>query len=244
MKIATIQCCPAYGKKTENLRHVAQLVLDAAKERPDLVILPELVTSGYSMMSRADADAFAEVIEPGNTTYDIMAALSAKTNAAIVWGMVERDKGTGDLYNSQVFLAGQTCVSYRKVNLWGNDWLWAKPGRANPPVVDFQGKKVGLLICRDVRDKKDSNWKSFYEKGDSDVVVLSSNWGRGAFPSGSWMDFAKDNNTTLVVSNRYGEEPHGANDFGQGGICVVYPDQRVHCEGLVWGQDCIVYAEV
>lgn len=50
------------------------------------------------------------------------------------------------------------------------------------------------------------------------------------------------NHTTLVVSNRYGTEI--PNNFGEGGICGIYPDQRVMTEGLVWNQDCTVYAEV
>jgi hypothetical protein len=56
------------------------------------------------------------------------------------------------------------------------------------------------------------------------------------------MNFVEENNTTLVVSNRYGIEAN--NDFGAGGIGIISPDGTVQCKGLVWGQDCIVYGEV
>jgi predicted amidohydrolase len=103
-------------------------------------------------------------------------------------------------------------------------------------------KKVGLLICRDVRDKKDDKWSSFYEKGDADIVAMSANWGDGGFPAVSWMEFAKDNKVALIVANRYGKEI--PNDFGEGGICVVEPSGKVHCDGIVWNQPCIVYADL
>jgi predicted amidohydrolase len=131
-------------------------------------------------------------------------------------------------------------VSYRKINLFGNDFLWAHPGRANPPVVSTPYGKVGLLVCRDVRDKSDK-LDSFYEPGDAKIVAFSANWGKGGFPAVTWMDFAKDNKTTLVVANRYGLESH--NDFGFGGSCIISPEGVVSVRGLQWGADCIVMGE-
>ncbi len=244
MRVAAVQFRPALWDKEGNLGRLSALVRQAAEQGAELIVLPELCTTGYSFMSHAEAQAVAEGAGPGGRTFGFMEALSKEHHVAIAWGMVEVDPGTGSLYNSQVIVGPFGWTQYRKINLWGNDWLWAKPGRANPPIVTYKGKKVGLLVCRDVRDKKSDEWKSFYEKGDADIVCFSANWGKGGFPAVGWIEFAEENGATLVVSNRYGEEPHGANDFGQGGICVIYPDQRVVCEGLVWSRDCIVYAEV
>ena len=78
--------------------------------------------------------------------------------------------------------------------------------------------------------------------GDADIVAFSSNWGDGGFPAVNWMDFAKENHTVLVVANRYGQET--CNNFGEGGSCIVEPGGKVHCQGLQWNQDCIIYADV
>jgi predicted amidohydrolase len=129
---------------------------------------------------------------------------------------------------------------YAKVNRFANDFLWAEKGTKSPPVVDFQGRKVGLLICRDVRDKA-PEWEEFYEPGDADIVAFSSNWGGGGFPATSWVTFAESNRTWLVVANRYGKEAN--NDFGEGGVCVVSPKGKIFCEGIKWGKPCIVYAD-
>lgn len=138
-------------------------------------------------------------------------------------------------------------MSYRKANLWGNDFLWAKEGRENPPVAqlaqrDGKVKKVGLLICRDARDMKDEHWDNFYESGDADFVCFSANWGNGGFPSITWIQFSKNNQCCLVVSNRHGREAN--NEFGEGGICVIHPDGDINVEGLRWNEDCIVYGDV
>jgi predicted amidohydrolase len=255
MKVAAVQFAPTYGDKLGNLRKVARLVLHAAENGARLIVLPELVTTGYSFMGEEDAIPVAEEISLNSLTMKAMHALASAYNVHLVWGMVEREVGTNKLYNSQVYIDPTGYFeSYRKVNLWGNDILWAHEGKGNPPVIRAKFEagigepsttlRVGLLICRDVRNKKDDKWTDFYESGDADVVCFSANWGNGGFPSTTWWDFAKDNNTWLIVANRYGKEV--PNDFGEGGICVIEPSGKVHCDGLKghWLQDCVVYCDI
>jgi predicted amidohydrolase len=246
IKVAAVQFAPVMGQKAENLRRLAHLVAGAAKAGAELVVLPELCATGYSFMGEEEARPHAESIEPASTTLGVFRALAKKFGIHLLGGLVEIDRGTGDLHNSQIY-ADPTgyFLSYRKVNPWGNDYLWAKPGIGNPPVVRAKfretTRKVGLLICRDARNKKNDDW-SFYGPGDADIVCLSANWGNGGFPSTTWMDFVEENKSALIVSNRYGKE--GCNDFGEGGVCVIEPSGKVHCQGLVWSRDCFVIAEV
>ncbi len=248
MKVAVVQFAPVFKAMQDNLRKLAGFVKEAAQNGAKLVVLPELATTGYSFMSKAEAAECAEPIPEGQT-FKVMKALSERLGVHVVWGMVEKVPQTGKVHNSQVLVApnGQW-VSYQKVNPWGNDWLWADEGRANPPILscDFGEhgtKKVGLLICRDVRDRKNDKWSDFYESGDADLVAFSSNWGNGGFPAIAWIDFVRDNNITLLVSNRYGKESH--NDFGHGGVCAITANPfEIKCDGLVWDADCIVYADV
>lgn len=252
IKVAAVQFCPQFEDKLGNLRRMAYLVKQASEANAKLIVFPELATTGYSLMSKEQALLVAEPIHPDMLTFKSMRVLAESFRVHLVWGMVEYDPGTGDVYNSQVYVSPNgVWTSYRKVNRWGNDYFWARPGRANPAIVtasfDVPGeapveKKIGLLICRDARDKKDDNWKSFYEKGDADIVCLSANWGDGGVPSVTWMEFVENNHATLIVSNRYGKEAN--NDFGEGGVCIIEPPDTVHCEGLRWYEDCVVYAEV
>jgi len=254
LRVAAVQFAPTFGDLHGNLRRIAHLVLAATENGARLVVLPELATTGYGFMDEEEAAPFAEVISPESLTMKAMMALAKSRNAHLVWGMVERDKGTGDLYNTQVIVDPTGFFeSYRKVNLWGNDKLWAQPGRGSPPVIRARfeigigeptlTKKVGLLICRDVRNK-DGKDGELYEKGDADIVAFSANWGDGGFPATAWWEFAEDNKVWLIVANRYGKEV--PNDFGEGGICVISPEGKVHCKGLKghWFQDYIVYCDI
>jgi predicted amidohydrolase len=259
MKVAAVQFAPKLKDRQENLTAAVILASRAAQAGAKLIVLPELCLTGYSFMSYEEARPYAEDIEEWPNGWSksnppssliAMRELTSKYGCAIAWGLVTISGAnrTNQLHNSQVLmLPDGSITTYNKVNLWGNDFLWSTSGKQSPPIVKFGGKKIGLLICRDVRDRS-SGFKDFYEKGDADIVAFSSNFGDGGFPSTSWMDFAKENRTTFVVSNRYGRE--GANNFGEGGICIIEPPSegreygRVHCEGLKWGEPCIVYAEV
>lgn len=247
MKVAVTQFAPVFKSYVENVQTAASLVTQAIKGGANLVVLPELCTTGYSFLSKDEAEPFAEVLgEPIQTGHinsmTVMMGLAKRLNVAIAWGLVRKEAGTGELYNSQalVFPDG-SWTSYDKINPWGNDFIWATEGRASPPIVAYLGRKIGLLICRDVRDKAPA-WKDFYESGDADIVCFSSNFGDGGFPAVNWVEFAKGNKVWFAVSNRYGKEEN--NNFGEGGICVIEPSGKVHCDGLRWNQPCIVYADI
>ncbi len=218
---------------------MGRLVVEAAEQGAEIIVLPELATCGYSHMSEAAARPFSEPVE--GLSYQVVHRLCVRHNVYVAYGFMEAGPN-GDLHNAQALVGPHGLeATYRKMNPWGQDWIWAKPGTASPPIVKVRGKRVGLLICRDVRDKTDEV-ESLYEAGDTDLVCFSANFGAGAFPSGSWVKFAKDNKTHLIVSNRYGTEAN--NDFGSGGICVITPGGDVLCEGLRWAEPCIVYADV
>ena len=251
MKVATVQFAPGFKQKSENLMKLAKLVIEAARNGAKLVVLPELCTTGYSFMSEEEARPFAESPNwlddldsiRSDTAVGVFSKLARKLDVHIIFGFVGLDLGSNKIHNSQLYISPEGDYAYyHKLNPWGNDYLWAAKGRSNPPVVHVEGRRVGLLVCRDVRDKVNKDWTNLYSPGDADVVCLSANWGKGGFPSGSWMDFVEENKTALVISNRYGLEEH--NDFGGGGICIIEKSGKVHCTGLKWNEDCIVYGDI
>jgi len=242
MLVAAIQMQPVFKDRETNIRRAMLLATEAAVAGAKVIVLPELMTTGYSFMSMDEAHPFGEVLQATSVSMGVFSRLAQKYNVHIAWGLVEQDPGTRALYNAQVLMSPDgTWVSYRKVNFFANDFLWAVPGRGNPPVKVTEHGKIGLLICRDVRDKSDK-LDSFYEKGDANIVAFSANWGKGGFPATTWMEFAKSNGVSLIVANRYGEELN--NDFGQGGSCIISPSGVISCEGLRWGADCIVMGDV
>jgi predicted amidohydrolase len=240
MLSAAVQFAPIFMNYEANLAQMTRLTMRAAKAGARLVVLPELSTCGYSFLNEDEARPFAESVDDGRTSRT-MTSLCSRFDVHVAYGFMAAGDN-GELHNCQALVGPQGVkASCRKLNQFGNDWLWATAGTESPPVVTIDGKRVGLLICRDVRDKSDT-LSDLYEAGDADVIAYSANFGNGAFPSGSWIKFAKRNKVHMIVSNRFGKEHN--NDFGEGGICIIAPDGKVNCRGLEWSKPCIVYGEV
>lgn len=247
MKAAAVQFAPVFKDLTANLDTMGQLAMEAAKAGAELIVFPELATTGYSFSSREEAQPFSEPLlaEKGpSPSLDHMTHISKGTGAAIAWGFVE--DAQEKLFNSQCLVTPDgRYATYRKRNLWACDFWWATPGDVSPTIIEWKGRKIGLLVCRDIRDKSDAA-AEIYEPGDADIVAFSSNFGNGPIPAVSWVEFAIDNRVTLVASNRYGDEEGDEtySNFGKGGICIIRPDGKCLREGLKLGAPCIVMADV
>lgn len=247
MRTAAVQFAPVFCDIGTNLNTMGSMVREAASQGAQLIVLPELCTAGFSFQSTNEVLPFAETLQDfmqpdGPASMNLVGKLSGELGVAVAWGLVEKDRGSGNLYNTQVLmLPDGSHHSYRKINRFGNDFIWATEGNQSPPVAQFLDKKIGMLICRDAKNKG-SLWTDFYEKGDADIVCFSANWGDGGIPSATWVKFATTNKTWFVVGNRYGQERN--NNFGEGGVCIIDPEGKVYCSGIEWSEPCIVYADV
>jgi predicted amidohydrolase len=145
VRLATVHFRPS-GKKTaaENCRLFAPLIEDAARQKADLVVLPETVTVCGNGLSYADA---AEPI-PGPST-DYFAELARRHRLHLVVGLVERDRHL--IYNVAVLIDpdGQLLGKYRKVALPRTEIEGGITPGTEYPVFQTRFGKVGLMICYD-----------------------------------------------------------------------------------------------
>lgn len=238
----------------DNFRRMQPLLIQAARLGSQLIVLPELCCTGYSFMDPDEAIQVAEL--PDGPTFLVMRTFAIQAQAYVSYGYVESD-GAGKLYNSGTMIgpSGEVVTRYRKVNLFGNDFLWATPGIDAAPIIRTELGLMSMIICRDLRDRIPSNiprlaaeaGKRHYDGQKVDIVAACVNWGRGGFPANSWMDFVANNHCILAVTNRWGTEngSHGfEQDFGQGGSAVIEPSWRVHTKGLKFNADCVVTAAI
>jgi len=144
MRIGLLQFAPRHGDVPANLDHIARAL---AKVRADLVVLPELCTTGYLFTSRPEIAGLAEPV-PAGPTCEAMAKLSRDTNCAIVWGMAET---TGQrIFNSAVMVTPQNEFHvYHKAHLFVDEKDLFDPGESPFPVFDLGSVKVGMLVCFD-----------------------------------------------------------------------------------------------
>ncbi len=145
VRLATVHYVPKSGKTPEgNCRLFDPLIEQAARQKADLVVLPETLTQ------TGVGKTYAEVSEPvpGPST-EYFGTLAKKHNLYIVAGLVERDAHL--IYNVAVLIGpdGKLVGKYRKVTLpRGEIEMGVAPGHEYP-VFDTRFGKVGMMVCYD-----------------------------------------------------------------------------------------------
>jgi predicted amidohydrolase len=147
--VTTVVCCqlaPRVGRLQDNLDTISAALESAAEIGADVVVLPELATSGYCFDSLDEARACA--IAPEHAAIATWSERAA--GAVVVAGFAERAPD-GTLYNSAALVdpAGVRAV-YRKTHLWDTEKLWFTPGDAPAPVVETAHGRIGVMICYDL----------------------------------------------------------------------------------------------
>jgi predicted amidohydrolase len=227
---------------SDNIRKAIPLIHSAGELGSEIVVLPELCFTGYAHIDLNSASLLCEL--RNGSTYQKMAKLSQDLSCYIAYGFMERHNSK--LYNSANLIGpnGDLLTTYRKRNLWANDFLWANPGANEPEILSTTHGGISLLICRDLRSKSpphQGNEPIFHQK-KPDVVLACANWGKSGFPPTNWMDFCKRNECMLAVANNYGiEENQGyVLDFGCGGSSIIDKNWKVKSSGLIFNKNCVV----
>jgi predicted amidohydrolase len=145
VRLAAIHFRPQGGKTPlDNCRQFAPLIAEAARQRADLVVLPETLTFYRLGLTFLDV---AEPV-PGPST-EFFGELAKKHNLYIVAGLVERDRHL--IYNVAVMLGpdGGIVGKYRKVSLPRNEIESGIAPGNEYPVFETRLGKVGMMICYD-----------------------------------------------------------------------------------------------
>jgi len=145
VRLAAVHFRPNAGKTpAEKSRSFAPLIEDAARQRADLVVLPETLTYFGTGLS------FAECAEPvpGPST-EYFGELAKKHGLYIVAGLVERDKHL--IYNVAALLGpdGRFAGKYRKVCLPREEIAAGIAPGDDYPIFNTRFGKLGMMVCYD-----------------------------------------------------------------------------------------------
>lgn len=146
IRVGLVQGAPRFGRTAENLERAVEL---AGTIEADLVIVPELWSSGYVFSSHREVAELAEDAETGATATALHAA-AKRERRHYVAGFPE--KARGRFYNSAL-LVGPSGVKavYRKLHLFEREREWFSPGNLPLAVHRVGPARVGLMICFDWR---------------------------------------------------------------------------------------------
>jgi beta-ureidopropionase len=146
LRIAVGQMEPRINDHDGNMSRMRAILDSASDNDVDVLVLPELVNSGYVFDSIQEVDALAEAIPDG--PFSKMLLEWSSRNALVVAGLAERVENS--FYNSAgVFGNGSHLVTYRKIQLFDREKEWFQPGNEEPPVVEFRGHRFGVIVCFD-----------------------------------------------------------------------------------------------
>jgi len=145
MKLALVQMDVRNGDRRANLQSISRRLKHVSA---DLVVLPELASSGYLFKNRRALRKLAEYPSPGSPTYDLLFGLSRSTGAVIVAGFPEKDGSK--IYNSAMVVGSKGLLGvYRKVHLFDREHLIFDPGDTGFKTWKVKGTTVGVMICFD-----------------------------------------------------------------------------------------------
>jgi predicted amidohydrolase len=205
LNITLVQFTPEFGKPADNLKQIADLLQGI---ETDIIVLPELCTTGYSFLTRDEAFAAAEGPDGQSTAF--FNRLAKDYKAMVIAGFAEK---SGDkVYNSAIIASpdGATKI-YRKTHLFYREKECFSEGDSGFFVIQHPLKdcKVGVMVCNDWRYPEAA--RSLALLG-ADIIACPSNlvsnvWGIGMAAR------ALENKVYVAVANRCGTE---IRDLGDG----------------------------
>lgn len=169
LKISYIQS-ELYWQDPQANRAMFEEKIWSIDEDTDLIILPEMFTTGFSM----DAEGNAEVM--GTFTLKWMQQLASQKNAAITGSVIIKDKA--DFYNRLLFVRPDgTYFHYDKRHLfrYAGEHENYTPGKERL-LVEWKGWKICPMICYDLRFPVWSRNSFEGDKGDYDLLIYVANW--------------------------------------------------------------------
>jgi 5-aminopentanamidase len=172
------QIAPAIGDRAANQAKAVTAIATSAAAGADIIVLPELVLSGYMFQSPQEARALA--VAPDDAIFGEWA--DAAGDASLVVGGFPELGEDGRLYNSAALLNRDGIIAiYRKVHLWDQEKVIFTPGVQAPPIIDTPGGRVGVLICYDLEFPEMTRGIAL---GGADLIVAPTNWPYEMRPEG------------------------------------------------------------
>ena len=215
LKLAVVQFTPEFGEKQKNLARMQQLVESVTA---DIIVFPELCTTGYFFLSRAEIDRVAETADGESSHF--FQNMAHKKNAVVVAGFAERYQK--NLYNSCFVVVPEVNKPfvYRKTHLFYKENDCFDPGDTGFFVVADKKRdvRIGPMVCYDWRFPESARILTLM---GADVIACPANliteaWKR-VMPAR-----AIENNVYLAVANRAGSEKRNDEELRFKGSSAIY----------------------
>jgi predicted amidohydrolase len=179
IRVACLQLAPRIGDTEYNRTLSAARIRDAAAQGAQVIVLPELMQSGYLFSDLREALDHAESLS--GPTVTLWAQLARALEVVVVAGFCER-LNDHQVANSAVLIQPEGLISlYRKAHLWDAEKLIFTPGNQPPPVVQTRFGRIGMLICYDLEFPE---WVRLPALAGAELLCAPVNWPDAPRPAG------------------------------------------------------------
>ena len=214
LKITLLQSEIMWEDPAANLAHYGEL-LDKMVEPTDLIILPEMFTTGFTM----NPAPYAE--EMGGLGMRWMASQAKRWKAAVVGSLIIKEQG--QYYNRLIWMEADG-----KYQTYDKRHLFAMAGEhehyaagTERLIIDYNGWRICPMICYDLRFPVWSRNDDAY-----DLLIYTANWpNKRAY---DWMTLLRaraiENQCYVAAVNRIGTDVNGHEYNGDS--CVIDPGWR------------------
>jgi predicted amidohydrolase len=205
-RIACCQIAPRIADLAANSELIANTIAAAVTDGAEVIVLPELATSGYMFADTDEARSVAITISAPELT-----VWSAAAGAAVVIGGFCELGDDGRLYNSAAVIDASGVVArYRKTHLWDREKLIFTPGDARPPVVATAYGAIAVMVCYDLEFAELTRRVAL---DGAELIAVPLNWPWFDRPEGerpgeviTAMSTARTNKVAVAACDRAGTE--------------------------------------
>ncbi|MCT2535157.1 carbon-nitrogen family hydrolase [Aquibacillus koreensis] len=214
MKVSMIQYDIVFGNPKENYKKVEQLIKQAVDSKPDILILPELWTTGYDL-NRLDEIAD----EDAQDTIKFISNLAEQYTVNIIAGSIAKRMG-GKVNNTMLVFnsTGKLVHEYSKAHLFRlmDEDKHLIEGNSKA-LFSLAGVLSAGFICYDIRFPE---WIRKHAVEGAKIIFVSAEWPKPRIDHWKYLLIARaiENQCYIVACNRSGSDP--ANVFGGHSIVI------------------------
>ena len=267
-RLALVQAEPVLFDKKASVDKTLKYIEEAAKNKPDLIVFPELFIPGYPIgmnfgfsvgkrtaPGREDWMRYYDAsVVVGDEDFMRLAEAAKKAGAYVSIGFSERDAVIGTLYNRNViFEPDGSWKVHRKLKPTGSERLvWGDANKDYFPITDTPWGPMGSLIC----------WESYmplarvalYQKGVT--IYINPNTNDNPEWQATIQHIAIEGKCYFINSDmivRRSSYPTDLNEAEtvkalpemvcRGGSCVIDPYGHYLTEP-VWDEETVIYADL
>jgi len=215
IKVSIVQTSLFWENTDKNIENFTSII-SGLKNKTDLVVLPEMFTTGFSMNS----EKLAETINGKSVNFMIDAA--KQNNVSLVGSLIIKENNK--YFNKLLFVNPDGKIyDYNKRHLFrmANEHNYYSQGNKEL-IVDFKGWHIKPLVCYDLRFPVWARNKNNY-----DILIYIANWPERR--SYAWKTLLRaraiENQSYVVGVNRVGTDQNNIIYSGDSAVINPYGEE-------------------